>query len=151
MGMSSQSNDDSTIEGINVTPLVDITLVLLIIFMVTAKIIVSQAMPLDLPKAASGKEVQMVFSVELRSNGDLVVDGKKLPNADALLPLAKEAQAKTPDLRAVIRAESSVQHGRVMQSLDVLKRAGVQKIAFGVTPVSEDGSAPAPTPAPATP
>jgi biopolymer transport protein ExbD len=151
MGMSSQSNDDSTIEGINVTPLVDITLVLLIIFMVTAKIIVSQAMPLDLPKAASGKEVQMVFSVELRSNGDLVVDGKKLPNADALLPLAKEAQAKTPDLRAVIRAESSVQHGRVMQSLDVLKRAGVQKIAFGVTPVSEDGSAPAPAPAPATP
>jgi biopolymer transport protein ExbD len=153
MGMSSQSNDDSTIEGINVTPLVDITLVLLIIFMVTAKIIVSQAMPLDLPKAASGKEVQMVFSVELRSNGDLVVDGKKLPNADALLPLAKEAQTKTPDLRAVIRAESTVQHGRVMQSLDVLKRAGVQKIAFGVTPVSdgENGAAPAPAPAPATP
>lgn len=151
MGMSSQSNDDSTIEGINVTPLVDITLVLLIIFMVTAKIIVSQAMPLDLPKAASGKEVQMVFSVELRANGDLVVDGKKLPNADALLPLAKEAQAKTPDLRAVIRAESSVQHGRVMQALDVLKRASVQKIAFGVTPVSEDGAAPAPAPAPATP
>jgi biopolymer transport protein ExbD len=152
MGMSSQSNDDSTIEGINVTPLVDITLVLLIIFMVTAKIIVSQAMPLDLPKAASGKEVQMVFSVELRSNGDLVVDGKKLPNVDALLPLAKEAQSKTPDLRAVIRAESAVQHGRVMQSLDVLKRAGVQKIAFGVTPVAEgEGGAPAPTPAPATP
>jgi len=96
MGMSSQSNDDSMVEGINVTPLVDITLVLLIIFMVTAKIIVSQAMPLDLPKAASGKEVQMVFSVELRSNGDLVVDGKKLPNAEALLPLAKEAQVKTP-------------------------------------------------------
>jgi biopolymer transport protein ExbD len=146
MALSSQSNDDGLVEGINVTPLVDITLVLLIIFMVTAKIIVSQAMPLDLPKAASGKEVQMVFSVELRANGELVVDGKKLPGADALLPLAKEAQAKTPDLRAVIRAESSVQHGRVMQSLDVLKRAGVSKIAFGVTPVaeSEGGAAPAP-------
>ena len=152
MGMSSQSNDDSMVEGINVTPLVDITLVLLIIFMVTAKIIVSQAMPLDLPKAASGKEVQMVFSVELRSNGDLVVDGKKLPNAEALLPLAKEAQVKTPDLRAVIRAESSVQHGRVMQSLDMLKKAGVTKIAFGVTPVTDADAAPAaPTPAPVTP
>ncbi|MBK9258353.1 MAG: biopolymer transporter ExbD [Polyangiaceae bacterium] len=147
MAMSSQSNDDAMVEGINVTPLVDITLVLLIIFMVTAKIIVSQAMPLDLPKAASGKEVQMVFSVELRANGDLVADGKKLPNADALLPLAKEAQAKTPDLRAVIRAESLVQHGRVMQSLDVLKRAGVSKIAFGVTPTAEGEGAPAPAPA----
>ncbi len=150
MGMGSQGGDDSMVEGINITPLVDITLVLLIVFMVTAKIIVSQAMPLDLPKAASGKEVQMVFSVELRSNGDLVVDGKKLPNADALLPLAKEAQAKTPDLRAVIRAESTVQHGRVMQSLDVLKKAGVSKIAFGVTPVA-DGEVGTPTPAPATP
>jgi biopolymer transport protein ExbD len=119
--------------------------------MVTAKIIVSQAMPLDLPKAASGKEVQMVFSVELRANGDLVVDGKKLPTTDALLPLAKEAQAKTPELRAVIRAESTVQHGRVMQSLDVLKRAGVTKIAFGVTPVADTEGGPAPTPAPATP
>jgi len=147
MAISSQGGDDSMVEGINVTPLVDITLVLLIIFMVTAKIIVSQAMPLDLPKAASGKEVQMVFSVELRSNGDLVVDGKKLPNADALLPLAKEAQAKTPDLRAVIRAESTVQHGRVMQSLDVLKRAGVSKIAFGVTPVTDSEGTPAPAPA----
>lgn len=151
MAMSSQNNDDAMVEGINVTPLVDITLVLLIIFMVTAKIIVSQAMPLDLPKAASGKEVQMVFSVELRANGDLVVDGKKLPSADALLPLAKEAQAKTPDLRAVIRAESTVQHGRVMQSLDVLKRAGVSKIAFGVTPVADGDGAAAPAPAPATP
>jgi biopolymer transport protein ExbD len=153
MAMGSQGGDDSMVEGINITPLVDITLVLLIVFMVTAKIIVSQAMPLDLPKAASGKEVQMVFSVELRSNGELVVDGKKLPNADALLPLAKEAQSKTPDLRAVIRAESSVQHGRVMQALDVLKRAGVTKIAFGVTPVTdvEGAATPAPTPAPATP
>ncbi len=151
MGMGSQGGDDSMVEGINITPLVDITLVLLIVFMVTAKIIVSQAMPLDLPKAVSGKEVQMVFSVELRANGELVVDGKKLPSADALLPLAKEAQAKTPDLRAVIRAESSVQHGRVMQSLDVLKRAGVTKIAFGVTPVVDGDAAPAPVPAPATP
>lgn len=152
MAMSSQGSDDGVVEGINVTPLVDITLVLLIIFMVTAKIIVSQALPLDLPKAAAGQEVQMVFSVELRANGDMVVDGKKLPNDDAVLPLAKEAQAKTPDLRAVIRAETTVQHGRVLHSLDLLKRAGITKIAFGVTPVqAEDGKAAPAQPAPATP
>jgi biopolymer transport protein ExbD len=151
-GLSS-NNDSDMVEGINVTPLVDITLVLLIIFMVTAKIIVSQAMPLDLPKAASGQEVQMVFSVELRANGDMVIDGKKLPSDDSMLPQAKEAQAKTPDLRAVIRAEQTVQHGRVLHALDLLKRAGITKIAFGVTPVAaEDGkAAPAPPPTPVTP
>ena len=52
----SNSNDDETLSAINVTPLVDITLVLLIIFMVTAKIIVSQTLPMDLPKAANGSE-----------------------------------------------------------------------------------------------
>ena len=150
MAMSSQDNDDGLVEGINVTPLVDITLVLLIVFMVTAKIIVSQALPLDLPKAAAGQEVQLVFSLELRANGETVVDGKKLPNDDALLPLAKEALAKTPELRAVIRAENTVAHGRVMHSLDLLKRAGITKIAFGVTPVSADEGKPA-APAPATP
>ncbi|MDI3288247.1 biopolymer transporter ExbD [Polyangium sp. 15x6] len=149
MAASSSSNEDNMVEGINVTPLVDITLVLLIIFMVTAKIIVSQAVPLDLPKASPGQEVQMVFSVELRANGDMVIDGKKLPNDEAALPLAKEAQAKTPDLRAVIRAEQTVQHGRVIHALDVLKRAGITKIAFGVTPVAvDDGKTP---PVPATP
>ncbi|MDI1479220.1 biopolymer transporter ExbD [Polyangium sp. y55x31] len=147
MAASSSNNEDNMVEGINVTPLVDITLVLLIIFMVTAKIIVSQAVPLDLPKAAPGQDVQMVFSVELRANGDMVVDGKKLPNDEAALPLAKEAQAKTPDLRAVIRAESAVQHGRVIHALDLLKRVGITKIAFGVTPVAADDGKPPPVPA----
>lgn len=147
MGMSSQGGDDSMVEGINITPLVDITLVLLIVFMVTAKIIASQALPMDLPKVASGKDVQMQFSVDLRSNGELAVDGKKLPNPDALLPLAKEALAKTPELRSVIRAESTVQHGRVMQALEILKRAGMSKIAFGVSVVGDGEAAPAPVPA----
>jgi biopolymer transport protein ExbD len=153
MAASSQNDDDGMVQGINVTPLVDITLVLLIIFMVTAKIIVQQGLPLDLPKSASGQEVQLVFGVELRSNGDILVDGKKLPNDDALLPLAKEAQAKNADLRAVIRADQTVQHGRVIHALDLLKRAGVTKIAFGVAVIPvEPGTVPPAAPAkPATP
>jgi biopolymer transport protein ExbD len=145
---SNQGDDDGMVSGINVTPLVDITLVLLIIFMVTAKLIVSQSLPLDLPKAANGQEIQLIFGLELHANGDTVVDGKKVPNDDAIFPLAKEAQAKNPELRAVIRADTSVQHGRVIRALDLLKQAGVSKIAFGVTPVpAEPGAAPA-TPAP---
>src|ERR1041384_3177720 len=120
MASSSSSDDDGLIAGINVTPLVDITLVLLIIFMVTAKIIVSQSLPMELPKAAGGQQVQLVFGVEPRANGATVVDGKKIPSDEAIFPLAKEAFAKNQDLRAVIRADATVQHGRVIRILDLM-------------------------------
>jgi biopolymer transport protein ExbD len=135
MAGGAQNDVDEAITGINVTPLVDITLVLLIIFMVTAKIIVSQSVPLDLPKAASGTEVQVVFSVVLAADGTTQVDSKTVPNDDAILLPAREAHQKNNELRAVIKADSAVPHGRVIHVLDLLKQAGVAKIAFGVTPV----------------
>lgn len=134
-GGAQTDGGDDTITGINVTPLVDITLVLLIIMMVTAKIIVSQSVPLDLPKAASGTEVQVVFSVTLAADGKTLVDAKGVPNDDAILALARAAHQKNQDVRAVIKADSAVPHGRVIHVLDLLKQAGVAKIAFGVTPV----------------
>ena len=130
-------DSDGIISDINVTPFVDISLVLLIVFMVTAKIIVSQAMPLDLPKAASGQQVQLVFGLELHANGDLYVDGKKVEDT-AVLPMARESLTKNKDLRAVIRADGSVQHRRIMRVLDLLKQAGVSKIAFGVQPIAAE-------------
>lgn len=152
-GMNAGGEEDGMVQGINVTPLVDITLVLLIIFMVTAKLIVSQSLPLDLPKAAHGQDVQMQFGVEIHATGELLVNGQKLATDDAILPLAKEQLAKTPDLRAVIRADTTVQHGRVIRVLDLLKQAGVAKIAFGVSPVPPEPGAVAPgaAPAPAKP
>lgn len=149
MAASSSNDDSGEINGINVTPLVDITLVLLIIFMVTARIIVSQSLPMDLPKAAQGQQIQMVFGVELRANGEIAVDMKKLANDDAVFPLAKEAYAKNNDLRAVIRADTAVTHGRVIRVLDLLKQAGISKIAFGVSSVPAEPGAVAPKDAPA--
>lgn len=142
MAGGSHDDSDGLISEINITPLVDICLVLLIVFMVTAKIIVSQALPLDLPKAASGQQVQLVFGLELHANGDVYVDGKKIDSDSAVLARAKEQLNKNKDLRAVIRADKTVQHGRVIKMLDLLKQAGVSKIAFGVTPVAfEPGAA----------
>ena len=133
--MAGQSNDDDgLISGINVTPLVDVTLVLLIIFMVTAKIIVSQGMPMDLPKAASGKSIQTIFSVALTADGKTRVDSKPVANDNAIGGLAKQARGEHPDLRAVIRADRKVTHGRVIHVLDLLKQNGVAKIAFAVAP-----------------
>jgi biopolymer transport protein ExbD len=147
--MAGGANTDSgeePITGINVTPLVDIVLVLLIIFMVTAKLIVSKSVPLDLPKAASGSDIQTVFSVVLSADGITQVDGKTLANDDAIFPLAKAAREKNPELRAVIKADNAVPHGRVIHVLDLLKQAQVGKIAFGVSPVAPIQQKPAPAP-----
>lgn len=144
----SSQGDDEGIVGINVTPLVDITLVLLIIFMVTAKIMVSQSVPMDLPKAASGQEVQTVFSIELYANGDTFVDQEKVAGDEAISQLARKEHAKNSELRAVIKADTSVPHGRVIHVLDLLKREGVSKIAFGVSPVQEGSPAPSAAPEP---
>jgi biopolymer transport protein ExbD len=145
MASTDSDDDDGIISGINVTPLVDVTLVLLIVFMVTAKIIVSQGMPMDLPKAASGEEVQNVFSVELTIDGKTRVDSLVVPTDDAISDLAKQAKVKNKDIRAVIRADKKVEHGRVIRVLDLLKQAGVAKIAFAVTPTTpQDPAAPSP-------
>lgn len=146
MASSDSDDEDGIISGINVTPLVDVTLVLLVVFMVTAKIIVSQGMPMDLPKAASGEEVQNVFSVELTLDGKTRVDSMAVDADDSVLELAKQARAKNKDIRAVIRADKKVEHGRVIRVMDLLKQAGVARLAFAVTPTQRDDA-----PAPAAP
>jgi len=120
------------ITGINVTPLVDITLVLLIIFMVTAKLVVSRAMPMDLPKAATGGEVQQIFSVSLRTDGATFVDGTAVPTDPELLERARKALEAHSELRAVVQADGDVPHSRVMHALDILRQAGLTRVAFGV-------------------
>ncbi|MBX3227652.1 MAG: biopolymer transporter ExbD [Labilithrix sp.] len=146
-GGASTGDGEDAITGINVTPLVDIVLVLLIIFMVTAKLIVNKSVPLDLPKAATGSDIQTVFSIVLASDGSTMVDSKAVPNDDVILGMARSAHEKNPELRAVIKADSAVPHGRVIHVLDLLKQAQVAKIAFGVSPVPP-GVPGAPAPAP---
>ena len=145
MGGFSSSKPTQPITGINVTPLVDITLVLLIIFMVTAKLVVSRAVPMDLPRAATGGEVQEVFSLALFASGELQVDGRAIGDDRELIKLARAAQTRNRELRAVVRADGTVAHSRVMHTLDVLRQAGVVRIAFAVTPgpLVEVGTEPA--------
>ena len=149
MAGGADDNSSEAITGINVTPLVDIVLVLLIIFMVTAKLIVSKSVPLDLPKAASGSDIQTVFSIVLAADGTTQIDSKSVAGEDAILGQARAAHDKNPELRAIIKADSSVPHGRVIHVLDLLKQAQVAKIAFGVSPVAPGvpaTGAPAPVP-----
>jgi biopolymer transport protein ExbD len=142
----SSNKPSAPITGINVTPLVDITLVLLIIFMVTAKLVVSRAVPMDLPKAATGGAVQEIFSVSVPADQTLILAGEALTDAE-LLVRARAAVAKNPELRAVIDADGSVPHKRVLGTLDILRQAGLSRVAFGASPTAPL----APTSEPASP
>lgn len=135
MAGGSDRSARAAITGINVTPLVDITLVLLIVFMVTAKLIVGQrAISVDLPKARTGTEVQEVFSVVIYAPDRVEVNGVAVQTDDQLASLARAAVTRSADLRAVVKADGAVPHSRVMHALDQLRLAGVAKVAFGVSP-----------------
>jgi biopolymer transport protein ExbD len=132
---SSGHRPGAVITGINVTPLVDVTLVLLVIFVVTAKFVATdRTIGLDLPKAASGQSVQTILSVEIFADGARKVDGVVVQEDTRLGELARRAARENPELRAVIRADGVVPHRLVVGTLDVLRRAGVARVGFGVRP-----------------
>jgi biopolymer transport protein ExbD len=129
----------SAIYDINVTPLVDVTLVLLIIMMVTAKIIVSHAVTLDLPSHGRPKATpasESTLFIELKSDGQTLVDRQLIKSDQALIALSRRARHKDPAVRAVIEAETRTRHGRVIRVLDVLKQLDISKIVFAVPPKS---------------
>src|SRR5437773_1187251 len=129
---AASSNNTGIISGINVTPLVDITLVLLIIFIVTAKILVNPAVPLDLPKASKSEEVQVVMSVIVPKDGRVRINAQEIGDDADFVLTARGAIAKDPELRAVIQADGSVPHRTVIRILDLLREAGIDRVAFAV-------------------
>lgn len=130
------------ITGINITPLVDVTLVLLIIFIVSAKVVVTPAVPVELPRAASGEAVQVIFSVLLTADGRWLVNGARVAGAEALKESARAALRERPDTQAVIQADGAVPHSRVIAALDALRLAGARRVAFAALPGSSEGLSP---------
>jgi biopolymer transport protein ExbD len=133
--MASIQNTDEEISGINVTPLVDVTLVLLIIFMVTAKLIAGQGIPLDLPKAKTAGAVQTVLSVSIDAQGGVLANGSKVASDAELEARAAQALKANPELRTVISASASATHGKVMHVLDTVRDAGITRVAFAADKV----------------
>ena len=157
---ASQFEDDDSgrmITEINVTPLVDITLVLLIIFIVTSTYIVNPSIKVELPKAASGTEqTRTTLALTLTKEGVLFLNGERSDEAAMVRAIATELP-KNPDLQAVIAADTVVPHGSVVHIIDLVKRAGVRKFAINVdaayqagalVPMQQSGAAPAAAPTP---
>lgn len=128
----STQDDDDLIVGINVTPLVDVVLVLLIIFMVTATYIVRASIEVDLPRAAHGGETTgTLLSVVITKDGEIFLDGVRRSEAE-LLERSREAAAASPEARAIIAADKGALHGAVVRVIDVVKGAGISRFAINI-------------------
>jgi biopolymer transport protein ExbD len=126
------SHDNESIADINVVPLVDIILVVLIIFMVTAPMIMKPSIKVNLPQAASGEQtVQTQLNITIAANGSLSLNGKPADTA-TIVNEAKNALAQNPDIQAVISADKDVPHGAVVQVLDMIKTVGIKKFAISI-------------------
>jgi len=124
------------IVGINVTPFVDITLVLLIIMMVSSTYIVSQALKVELPKSASSDETtSRTYVVTITGNGELSFNDQPV-TLDALLTQLKQAGSEK-EIQLVITADKVAQHGRVVEVIDTAKQANVTKFAINVERTSK--------------
>jgi biopolymer transport protein ExbD len=144
MGAGTQDDDDDVISAINVTPLVDVTMVLLIIFMVTASVIVANAIPVDLPEASTGEETASTVVVYIGRDGTTHLDNRPM-NDEQLLAALRRAKQGTEEVRAIISADRNISHGRFVRVVDIVRRAGIPRFAIdiqersGETPPAELG------------
>lgn len=125
-------NDDEPIAAINIVPLVDIILVVLIIFMVTAPMILKPVIDINLPKAASGEEsAPTPLNISITGKGDVSLNGKPSTLAD-VTAYATQLAAEKPDTAAILQADRSVTLETLTSIIDVVKTAGIKKVAFSI-------------------
>lgn len=135
--MAGVQDDDEEITGINVTPLVDVMLVLLIIFMVTANYIVNQSIDIKLPKAETGETqvttLNMAFTLD--SESKLYLDGDAI-TYDEIAEKIQEFKAKgsqeNKNPQALITADQNTPHGAVVKLIDTVRKNGITDFAINV-------------------
>lgn len=131
--VESSEQDEELIVGINVTPLVDVVLVLLVVLMVTAGFVVAKALPVDLPSGATGEAVHKTMAISIDAEGRTFVDAR--PAAEGELRAAMRAARRAdPDVRAMIAADGRAAHRSVVQVLDLLRQEGIVRFAINVRP-----------------
>lgn len=122
---------DAPLTEINIVPFVDIVLVLLIIFMLTAPLMFDKSIPLELPTAASGEsEPGSELGISILQDGSLLLNGEAITRDQ----LAERAKAVAANARALISADRGAVHGNVVDVIDTLREAGVEKYAINVMP-----------------
>ncbi len=130
--MHATDDADGPITGINVTPLVDVVLVVLIIFMATAPMIARRAIKVDVPKVSkSDKTATEAIAVALDGKRQLTLAGKPA-TLDELKKLLSAAIALKPDQAVTLSADKTLPYGDIAELLDTVRSAGVKKVGLEV-------------------
>jgi biopolymer transport protein TolR len=126
------SDDDLLISQINVTPFVDVVLVLLVIFMVTAPIIAKDILKLNLPKTAAVDSKSMSqLAVAVNKQGQILLNGTLTTEENLREQVIVNLKAQ-PDIQAIISADQGTEYGNVVRVIDIIKTAGLNKFAIQV-------------------
>jgi biopolymer transport protein TolR len=125
-------NDEEIISSINITPLVDIFLVLLIIFMITSSVIDQREIALQVPKAANaGQQAPKASGLVVDKDGNTYLDGQKLDTA-SIAAVLRAAVARDPDHQVLIGADRDLKYQNVVDVIDLVRGAGITKYALKV-------------------
>lgn len=135
MAGSKLGGDDEPMTEINILPLVDIILVVLIIFMVTTSYIVAPSIKVNLPDAATGDATApSSLGISVQADGTLALDGEPISEAD-LRAAVRAAKAKNVDVVCLIAGDRDARHGDVTHVIDLVKQEGVAKFAINIEPI----------------
>ncbi len=117
----SEQDDSGLMSSINVTPFVDVVLVLLVIFMVTAPMLAKDILEIRLPKTATGDGTAMqTLGIAVNKQGNILLNGQ-ITDEENLKTAAKSAQRQSSDAQAIISADEEVVYGKVVRVIDLLK------------------------------
>ncbi|OIR01598.1 biopolymer transport protein ExbD [mine drainage metagenome] len=130
MAFGNSSQEDSMMSEINVTPLVDVMLVLLVVFIITAPLLAPQALKINLPKTESVAHDDKLQKVSLAIDAHGVVSLESAHLTDAALAELLKSRAADPQFQLQIQADEAVNYGRVAQVMAIAQKAGVSKLSF---------------------
>jgi biopolymer transport protein TolR len=129
--VDSDADGDDAITGINITPFVDVVLVLLVIFMLTAKLIVARGVDgIAQPSAATGTELRAGVRLSVTRDGALFVGPTAVTSDADAIERVRAALAQAPTRRVLVRGDSATAYGGVMRAIDVARAAGAESVAL---------------------
>ena len=141
MGAKMGGDDDDVMAEINITPMVDIILVLLIIFMVTASVINKEAIEVELPTAATGGPTETTsLGIHIDKDGAWYLNGEP-SGEEGIRQFIRTEKAAGTELMALIAADKQTSHGQVVTAIDLVKQEGVTKFAINIDPVPPPAAA----------
>jgi biopolymer transport protein ExbD len=133
-----RDDGDDAITDINVTPFVDVALVLLVIFLVTARLIVARGIVVDKPKSANGSDVKTTLRITVDKAGGIYVNGTKFDDPALATAKVAEIAKEQPagETRAVVTGDGGAAYRDIMHAIDIAKAAKISKIALENAPLS---------------